>query len=103
MLLYRLGFSLSMVWAASCRARRLEAMAVCRVSSWPVTCWEMPVICRRAVAIYPSQYFPQSYLFNGTEGKLDSAPFDALEIAIDEAHDAGLRLEAWVSTAPVSL
>ncbi len=48
-------------------------------------------------AIYPSQYFPQSYLFNGTEGKLDSAPFDALEIAIDEAHDAGLRLEAWVN------
>ena len=48
-------------------------------------------------AIYPSEYFPQSYLFNGTEGGLNSAPFDALEIAIEEAHGLGLRLEAWVN------
>ncbi len=48
-------------------------------------------------AIYPSAYFPQSYLFNGTEGKRNSAPFDALAIAIEEAHAKGLRLEAWVN------
>ncbi len=48
-------------------------------------------------AIYPSEYFPQSYLFDGTEGDLNSAPFDALEIAIEEAHSRGLALEAWIN------
>lgn len=50
-----------------------------------------------ADAIYPSKHFPQSYLFTGTEGGVGEAPYDALQIAIEEAHKQGLRLEAWIN------
>ncbi|MEG1686715.1 MAG: family 10 glycosylhydrolase [Angelakisella sp.] len=48
-------------------------------------------------AIYPSRYFPQSYLFTGTEGHVGEAPFDALQIAVEEAHKQNLRIEAWLN------
>lgn len=48
-------------------------------------------------AIYPSDYFPQSYLFTGKEGGVGEAPFDALQIMIDEAKKRDLRIEAWIN------
>lgn len=48
-------------------------------------------------AIYPSDYFPGSYLFDGKEKGVGEVPFDALEVAVEEAHAAGLRLEAWIN------
>lgn len=48
-------------------------------------------------AIYPSRYFPQSYLFTGTEGAVGAAPFDALAIAVEEAHKRALQIEAWIN------
>ena len=48
-------------------------------------------------AIYYSDYFPSSYLFTGTEGKIGSPPYDALEIMVREAHSRGLRIEAWLN------
>ena len=48
-------------------------------------------------ALYPSEYFPQSYLFTGTEGGVGEVPFDALQIMVDEAHRLDLRLEAWIN------
>ena len=48
-------------------------------------------------AIYPSNYFPGSYLFDGKEKGVGEVPFDALEVAVEEAHAAGLRLEAWIN------
>ncbi len=46
-------------------------------------------------ALYPSQFFPTSHLITGTEG--DPAPFDPLELMIEEAHGRGLAIEAWVN------
>lgn len=48
-------------------------------------------------AIYYSDYFPSSYLFTGTEGKIGSQPYDALAIMVREAHSRGLRIEAWLN------
>lgn len=48
-------------------------------------------------ALYPSEYFPASYLFSGIEGRVGEVPFDALEIMVEEAHAAGLAIEAWVN------
>ena len=48
-------------------------------------------------ALYDSDYFPASYLFTGTAGKIGSQPYDALEIMVEEAHDRGLKIEAWVN------
>ncbi len=48
-----------------------------------------------ADAIYPSEYFPWSYLATGTEGKALS--FDPLAIAVREAHNRGLEIEAWIN------
>lgn len=48
-------------------------------------------------ALYDSDYFPASYLFTGTEGKIGGAPYDALKIMVEEAHDRGLKLEAWIN------
>lgn len=48
-------------------------------------------------ALYPSQYFPQSYLFTGQEGPVGSAPFDALQIMVEEAHRLDLAIEAWLN------
>lgn len=46
-------------------------------------------------ALYESELFPWSYLAAGTEGK--NPGFDPLEIMVEQAHDRGLRLEAWVN------
>lgn len=48
-------------------------------------------------ALYPSNYFPQSYLFTGQEGEVGEAPFDALEIMVTEAHRLGMKVEAWLN------
>lgn len=48
-------------------------------------------------AIYPSELFPQSFLFTGTEGEVGKAPYDALAIAIEEAHKRDLNVEAWIN------
>lgn len=46
-------------------------------------------------AIYPSDYFPWSYLATGTEG--GDPGFDPLAILIREAHNRGLAIEAWIN------
>ena len=46
-------------------------------------------------ALYESELFPWSYLAAGKEGKAPG--FDPLEIMIEQAHQRGLRLEAWVN------
>ena len=46
-------------------------------------------------AIYPSDYFPWSYLCTGTEGT--DPGFDPLEIMIAEARKRNLRFEAWLN------
>ncbi len=48
-----------------------------------------------ADAVYPSEYFPWSYLVAGTEG--EAPAFDPLKIMIREAHNRGLFLEAWIN------
>ena len=48
-----------------------------------------------ADAIYPSEYFSWSYLASGTEGI--AIDFDPLKIAVREAHNRGLELEAWIN------
>ncbi|NLK97357.1 MAG: family 10 glycosylhydrolase [Epulopiscium sp.] len=46
-------------------------------------------------AFYPSNYFPWSYIITGTEGT--SPGFDPLEIMLEEAHNKGLKFEAWIN------
>ncbi len=46
-------------------------------------------------AIYDSDIFPWSVYCTGTEGK--DPGFDPLEIMVTEAHNAGLRIEAWIN------
>lgn len=46
-------------------------------------------------ALYESELFPWSYLAGGEEG-VDPG-FDPLEIMVEEAHERGLRLEAWLN------
>jgi len=46
-------------------------------------------------ALYPSNYFPWSYIITGTEGI--SPGFDPLEIMLEEAHNKGLKFEAWIN------
>lgn len=48
-------------------------------------------------AIYNSEYFPSSYLFNGKQGGIGEEPFDALQIMVTEARNRGLRIEAWIN------
>ena len=48
-----------------------------------------------ADAIYPSKYFSWSYLASGNEGV--AINFDPLKIAVREAHNRGLELEAWIN------
>lgn len=48
-------------------------------------------------ALYESDHFPASYLFTGAEGGIGKVPYDALEIMVEEAHDRGLKLEAWIN------
>ncbi|NLM12510.1 MAG: family 10 glycosylhydrolase [Epulopiscium sp.] len=46
-------------------------------------------------ALYPSNYFPWSYIITGTEGV--NPGFDPLAIMLEEAHNKGLRFEAWIN------
>ncbi|HPT75338.1 MAG TPA: family 10 glycosylhydrolase [Defluviitaleaceae bacterium] len=46
-------------------------------------------------AIYPSSYFPWSYIISGTEGV--NPYYDPLEIMVNEAHLQGLKIEAWIN------
>ncbi len=46
-------------------------------------------------AYYDSDLFPATDNFNGTVGTKNS--FDALQIMIEEAHDRGLSIHAWVN------
>ena len=48
-----------------------------------------------ADAIYPSEFFPWSYLATGTEG--GNPGFDPLKILVREAHNRGLSIEAWIN------
>ena len=52
-------------------------------------------------AIYHSEIFPASHIISGTQGI--SAAYDALEIAVKEAHKRNLFLHAWVNPLRVSL
>lgn len=46
-------------------------------------------------AMYDSDIFPWSVYCTGTEGNAPS--FDPLEIMVEEAHFAGLKIEAWIN------
>lgn len=46
-------------------------------------------------ALYPSDYFPWSYIVTGSEGQ--DPGFDPLQVMVEEAHSRGLRIEAWVN------
>lgn len=46
-------------------------------------------------ALYPSAYFPWSFVATGTEGK--DPGFDPLAIAIEEAEKRDLAVEAWIN------
>lgn len=46
-------------------------------------------------AMYDSAYFPWSVYCSGTEGK--SPGFDPLAVMVTKAHNAGLKIEAWVN------
>ncbi|HQQ89214.1 MAG TPA: family 10 glycosylhydrolase [Oscillospiraceae bacterium] len=46
-------------------------------------------------AFYDSDLFPWSVYCTGTEGK--DPGFDPLEIMVEEAHDRGLSIEAWIN------
>ncbi len=46
-------------------------------------------------ALYDSDIFPYSYVITGEEGGW--LGYDPLEIMVDEAHDLGLRIEAWIN------
>ena len=48
-----------------------------------------------ADALYPSDYYPWSYIVTGEEGKAPG--FDPLRIMIREAHNLDLDLEAWIN------
>ena len=48
-----------------------------------------------ADAIYPSDYFPWSYLATGEEGV--NPGYDPLGVMVREAHKRGLRIEAWIN------
>jgi len=46
-------------------------------------------------AMYDSDIFPWSVYCTGTEG--ENPGFDPLEIMVEEAHNAGLKIEAWIN------
>ena len=46
-------------------------------------------------ALYPSALFPSSYIITGVEG--DPLSYDPFGIAVEMAHEYGLRIEAWIN------
>lgn len=53
----------------------------------------------RGTVIYPSKYEPYDGCLSGFPGK--SPGYDALKFVIDECHNRGMELQAWVVTLPV--
>ena len=54
-----------------------------------------------ADAIYPSELFPWSDLCTGTQGQ--DPGYDPLAVLVEQAHSAGLAIEAWVNPYRVRL
>lgn len=52
-------------------------------------------------ALYPSEYFPWSYVLTGTQGK--NPGYDPLEYIVEAAHARGLEIHAWVNPLRVAL
>lgn len=52
-------------------------------------------------ALYPSQYFPWSHLITGTQGQ--DPGYDPLAVLVEEAHNRGLRIEAFINPFRVQL
>ena len=48
-----------------------------------------------ADSIYPSKYFPWTYLISGTEGIAPS--YDPFQIMVSKAHEMDLKIEAWIN------
>lgn len=48
-------------------------------------------------ALYPSAYFPWSQYLTGSQGKAPKDHFDPLQFWIDEAHQRGIALHAWIN------
>ncbi len=46
-------------------------------------------------ALYSSTIFPYSHIISGTQGQ--DPGFDPLTVMVEEAHNRGLRLEAWIN------
>ncbi len=46
-------------------------------------------------ALYDSEYFPSSHLFDGTQG--GDIPFDPLEYIIESAHSRNIEIHAWIN------
>lgn len=46
-------------------------------------------------ALYQSDYYPWSHLVTGTQGK--DPGFDPLQFMIEEAHENGMKLHAWIN------
>ncbi len=54
-------------------------------------------------ALYESLFFPYSHLLNGTQGIANADGFDPLAYIIDEAHENGIQLHAWVNPLRIQL
>ncbi len=52
-------------------------------------------------AFYKSEIFPYSHIITGVQGQ--DPGYDPLEIMVREAHDMGLRIEAWINPYRVKL
>lgn len=52
-------------------------------------------------ALYSSQLFPQSHILSGTQGQ--DIGYDPLQIFIEETHQRGMKLEAWVNPYRIQL
>lgn len=52
-------------------------------------------------SLYPSEYFPMSHILTGEQGKAVS--YDPLAIAVQTAHEKGLKFHAWINPLRVRL
>lgn len=50
-----------------------------------------------ADAFYNSSYFPWSRFLTGTQGLAPSGGFDPLQYMVQQAHSAGIRVQAWIN------
>lgn len=51
----------------------------------------------QADALYPSEHEPWSYFLTGKQGEAPSPFYDPLQFWIDEAHERGIELHAWLN------